>query len=80
MERRNGMGILKGKRFHTGSQFDIDEIRKALKYTNVEFEFAIAQPGVNHSKMTQDMINFLGSTNSTVVEMTETRLRCYFSN
>lgn len=80
MERRNGAGVLKGMRFHHGNESDIDEIRKALKYMNVEFEFAIAQPGVEKSKITDDMSNFLGSVSSTVVEMTETKLKCYFSH
>ena len=79
MERRNGAGVLKGKRFYHGSVTDINDIKKALKYTNVRFEFAIAQPGVESSNISQDMNNFLGSVYSTVVEMTETKLRCYFN-
>jgi superfamily II DNA or RNA helicase len=79
MERRNGSGVLKGKRFHYGDESDIGEIRKALKYMNVEFEFAIAQPGVETSSITEDMNHFLGSVSSTVAEMTETKLQCYFS-
>jgi len=80
MERRNGTGVLMGKRFYHGSVTDIDDIKKALKYTNVQFEFAIAQPGVEKSSMSQDMHDFLGSVYSTVVEMTETKLRCYFNH
>lgn len=80
MERRNGAGVLKGKRFYHGNVSDIEDIRKALKYTNVQFEFAVAQPGVEKQSMSQDMKNFLGSVYSTVVEMTETKLKCYFNN
>lgn len=46
MERRDGTGVLKAKRFYHGSKAEIDGIRKALRYTEVKFEFAIAQPGV----------------------------------
>lgn len=80
MERRNGTGALKGKRFYQGNTSDIDDIRKALKYTNVQFEFAIAQPGVKQSNLSLDMHNFLGSVYSTIVEMTETKLKCYFNH
>jgi len=80
LERRNGTGVLKGKRFFHGDLAVIDEVRKALKYTEVEFEFAVAQPGVEMSNMTVDMNNFLGSVYSTVVEMTETKLKCYFNH
>ncbi|WCF12216.1 hypothetical protein N4G58_14100 [Edwardsiella piscicida] len=79
MERRNGMGILKNKRFYHGSPDDLENIRKALKYSNVEFEFSIAQPGVEKSKLSIDMRNFLGSIYSTIIEMTETKLKCYFN-
>lgn len=79
LERRNGAGVLKGKRFYHGGMSDIDDIKKSLKYTNVEFEFAIAQPGVESSNISTDMNNFLGSVYSTVVEMTETKLKCYFN-
>ncbi|RPE31427.1 superfamily II DNA or RNA helicase [Acinetobacter sp. BIGb0102] len=79
LERRNGTGVLQGKRFYHGNSGDIDTIKKALKYTDVSFEFAIAQPGVKASSITLDMHNFLGSVYSTVVEMTETKLRCYFN-
>lgn len=80
MERRNGTGVLKGKRFYHGNASDVDDIRKALKYTNVQFEFAVAQPGVEQSRISLDMHNFLGSVYSTIVEMTETKLKCYFNN
>ena len=80
MERRNCTGVLKGKRFYHGNTSDIDDIRKALKYTNVLFEFAVAQPGVDKSRISLDMHNFLGSVYSTIVEMTETKLKCYFNN
>lgn len=80
LERRNGAGILKGKRFYHGNVSDIEDIRKALKYTNVQFEFSVAQPGVEKAHISQDMSNFLGSVYSTVVEMTETKLKCYFNN
>ncbi len=80
MERRNGVGVLKGKRFYHGNVSDVDDIRKAVKYTNVQFEFAVAQPGVEKSHISQDMSNFLGSVYSTVVEMTETKLKCYFNS
>lgn len=80
MERRNGSGALQGKRIYHGQETHIDEIRQALRYSDVEFEFAIAQPGVNTKNLTINMKNFLGSVYSTVVEMTETKLRCYFSD
>ncbi|WP_337152878.1 DEAD/DEAH box helicase [Morganella morganii] len=79
MERRNSMGVLKNKRFYHGSLDDLDNIKKALKYSNVKFEFAIAQPGVEKSNLPIDMRNFLGSIYATIVEMTETKLKCYFS-
>ena len=79
MERRNGAGVLKGKRFYHGDESVVEEIRNALKYSNVEFEFAIAQPGVEAANISLDMKNLLGSVYSTVVEMTETKLRCYFN-
>jgi hypothetical protein len=79
MERRNGAGVLKGQRFYHGTEADIETIRQALRYSEVEFEFAIAQPGVGTSKLTNNMKNFLGSVYSTIVEMTETKLKCYFS-
>lgn len=80
MERRDGTGVLKGKRFYHGTKEDIDSVRKALRYTNVKFEFAIAQPGVKTPDINDDMMNFLGSIYSTVIEMTETELKCYFNN
>src|SRR5690606_21687846 len=52
MERRNGYGVLKGKRFYHGSKEEIEIIRKALRYTDVKFEFAIAQPGVKTPDIT----------------------------
>lgn len=79
MQRRNGAGILKGRRFYLGEENDLAEISKALKYTDVEFEFAIAQPGVSASTLTMDQKNLLGSVYSTIVEMTETKLLCYFN-
>ncbi len=79
MERRDGAGVLKGKRFYYGDRTEVDKIRKALRYTNVKFEFAVAQPGVKTSEINDEMMNFLGSIYSTVVEMTETQLRCYFN-
>jgi superfamily II DNA or RNA helicase len=80
IERRDGTGVLKGKRFYHGSRQDVEQIRKALRYTNVKFEFAIAQPGVKTADINDDMMNFLGSIYATVIEMTETQLRCYFNN
>lgn len=80
LERRNATGVLAGKRFYHGDTSDISEIKKALKYCNVEFEFAIAQPGVEKSSLNQEMKDFLGSIYSTVIEMTETKLCCYFNN
>lgn len=79
LERRNAMGVLAGRRFYFGSHTDIEEIRKAIKYSDVQFEFGIVQPGARASELSQDMKNFLGSVYSTVIEMTETKLRCYFS-
>lgn len=80
MERRDGTGVLKDKRFYHGNMNDIDNIRKALRYTkDVKFEFAIAQPGVKTSDLTDEMMTFLGSIYSTVIEMTETQLKCYFN-
>jgi len=79
LERRNSSGALQGKRFHHGDITDLDEIKKALKYCNVEFEFGIAQPGVKKSSLNTDMLDLLGSVNSTVIDMTETKLRCYFN-
>ncbi|WP_289021642.1 DEAD/DEAH box helicase family protein [uncultured Salegentibacter sp.] len=79
MERRNSKGVLKNKRFFHGSLEKINTVRKALKYSNVSFEFAIAQPGVKTSSISKDMENFLGSVYSTIVEMTETELKCYFT-
>lgn len=80
LERRNAMGILKDKRFYHGDKADVESIRKALRYTDVKFEFAIAQPGVKTPEINIEMMEFLGSIYSTVVEMTETKLRCYFNS
>lgn len=79
LERRNTTGVLSGKRLYYGEMSDISEIKKALKYSNVKFEFAIAQPGVDKESLTTEMTDFLSSIYSTVTEMTETKLRCYFS-
>ena len=79
LERRNATGVLKDKRFYHGSSSEIEEIKKALKFSNVVFEFSIAQPGVGISSLNPDMKRLLGSVYSTVMEMTETKLRCYFS-
>lgn len=80
LERRNATGVLKDKRFYHGSLGTLEEIKKALKYSDVKFEFAIAQPGVKASALNPDMMRLLGSVYSTVVEMTETKLRCYFNS
>lgn len=79
LERRNASGVLKGLRFYKGSIASLKEIKKDLSYKNVQFEFAIAQPGVSVKKLSNDMKNFLGSVYSTVVDMTETKLKCYFN-
>tara|TARA_R100000027_G_scaffold67737_1_gene68322 strand:- start:241 stop:2229 length:1989 start_codon:yes stop_codon:yes gene_type:complete len=79
LERRNATGVLKNKRFYHGSSATLEEIKKALKYSDVVFEFSIAQPGVESSSLNAEMKRLLGSVYSTVVEMTETKLRCYFS-
>lgn len=79
LERRNSIGILKGKRFYHGTQSDLENIKKAIKYSDVKFEFGIAQPGVATSTLSIDMRNFLGSIYATIVEMTETQLKCYFN-
>jgi len=80
MARRNGSGVLKGHRFYHGDESALEEIKKALKYSQVSFEFAIAQPGVSTSSLSDDMRTLLGSVYSTVIEMTETKLRCYFNS
>lgn len=79
LERRNATGVLKNKRFYYGDSEGLGKIKKALKYSNVLFEFAIAQPGVKAPALNSDMKRLLGSVYSTVVEMTETQLRCYFN-
>lgn len=80
MERRDGNGVLKNKRFYHGSKADIENIRKALRYSEVGFEFAIAQPGVNTRLITTEMFDLLSSVYATVIEMTETKLKCYFNS
>lgn len=80
MERRNATGVLKNKRFYHGDLDELDKIKNSLKYKDVEFEFAIAQPGVIKSDLTIEMNNFLGSIYSTIIEMTETKLKCYFNH
>jgi hypothetical protein len=79
LERRNATGILRGKRFYHGSPASLGEIKKALKYSDVSFKFAIAQPGVEAASLNADMKRLLSSIYSTVIEMTETKLHCYFS-
>ncbi|MCC9653689.1 DEAD/DEAH box helicase [Vibrio sp. MA64] len=80
MERRNRTGVLTGKRFYFGDETALNVVKQALNFSNVEFEFAIAQPGVSVKKLNSDMKSFLNSVYSTVIEMTETPLRCYFSD
>jgi hypothetical protein len=79
LERRNASGVLKDKRFYHGSTTTLEDIKKELKYCDVSFGFSIAQPGVESASLTPEMKRVLGSIYSTVVEMTETKLRCYFS-
>lgn len=79
LERRDGTGVLKKRRFYHGDLDTLKQVSKALKYSNVSFEFAIAQPGVSIAALNADMKRLLGSVYSTVIEMTETRLKCYFS-
>lgn len=79
MERRDNTGVLKGRRFYYGSKEDIENIRKALRYSEVNFEFAVAQPGVNIKQLNDEITDFLSSVYSTVVDMTETKLKCYFN-
>jgi len=79
LERRNANGVLKNKRYYQGSPAVLEKVRKALKYCDVSFEFAIAQPGVKTSQLSAEMRQLLASVYSTVIEMTETKLRCYFS-
>ncbi|EKK7178343.1 DEAD/DEAH box helicase family protein [Vibrio alginolyticus] len=79
LDRRNRTGVLNGKRFYHGETNDLIKVKQALKYCNVEFEFAIAQPGVAISQIDAEMSSFLNSIYSTVIEMTETQLKCYFS-
>jgi len=56
-----GAGVLKGKKFYYGTIEALDEVKKALKYSDVKFEFAIAQPGVKASELTDDMMRLLSS-------------------
>ncbi|WP_293887843.1 MULTISPECIES: DEAD/DEAH box helicase [unclassified Sphingobacterium] len=79
MERRDGMGVLKGQRYYHGDGRDTTYIKKAIKYSNVKFGFSIAQPGIKASKITPEITSFLGSIYTTIIEMTETKLKCYFS-
>lgn len=79
LERRNATGVLEGKRFYHGTPETLNDVKQALKYCNVKFEFSIAQPGVSIAGISSDMKRFLSSVYSTVVEMTETKLRCYFN-
>ena len=80
MVRRNAIGVLQGLRFYHGDVEDLEDIKKALKYSEVSFEFAIAQPGVRASGLSTDMSTLLGSVYSTIIEMTETKLHCYFNS
>lgn len=80
MERRNASGALKDLRFYYGSLSDLHEVKKAMRYSDIKFQFAIAQPGVKASAISEDMKFVLGSVYATVIEMTETKLRCYFDN
>lgn len=80
MERRDNTGVLQGRRFYHGSKVDIENIRRALRYSEVSFEFAVAQPGVNIQQLNDEMKDFLSSVYSTVVDMTETKLKCYFNS
>ncbi len=79
MQRRNGAGVLKNRRFYHGQVSDLDRVKNCLKYCDVKFRFAIAQPGVSKSSLNNDMKRVLGSVYSTVVEMTETKLHCYIN-
>lgn len=79
LERRNSSGVLKGKRFYHGDLTDLNRIKASLKYKEIHFEFAIAQPGVSAKALEDDMKNLLGSVYSTAIDMTETKMKCYFS-
>lgn len=80
LKRRNKTGVLAGKRFYEGDETILNTIRDELKYKNVRFLFSIAQPGVSHSALNDEMTDLLSSTYSSVVDMTETKLLCYFNN
>jgi hypothetical protein len=80
MERRDNTGVLQGRRFYHGGKADIENTRRALRYSEVKFEFAVAQPGVNIKQLNDEMNDFLSSVYSTVVDMTETKLKCYFNS
>ena len=73
-------GVLAGKRFYKGNEAILNTIRDELKYKNVRFLFSIAQPGVSYSALNNEMTDLLSSTYSTVVDMTETKLLCYFNS
>ena len=79
LQRRNKTGVLAGKRFYKGNEKTLNIIRDQLKYKDVEFNFSIAQPGVSYNFLNSEMIDLLSSTYSAVIDMTETKLLCYFS-
>lgn len=79
-ERRDNTGVLQGRRFYHGGKVDIENTRRALCYSEVRCEFAVAQPGVNIKQLNDEMKDFLSSVYSTVVDMTETKLKCYFNS
>lgn len=79
LQRRNKTGVLAGKRFYKGNEKVLNIIRDELKYKDVEFNFSIAQPGVSYKSLNSEMIDLLSSTYSAVIDMTETKLLCYFS-
>lgn len=80
IEQRSSKSKLGVNRFYKGSLDDIVEIRKLLRFIDkVEFEFGLAQPGISKSKLSSDVREFLGSIYSTVLDMTETELKCYFN-
>ncbi|KQF98666.1 DEAD/DEAH box helicase, partial [Acinetobacter baumannii] len=80
LKRRNKTGVLAGKRFYKGNEAILNTIRDELKYKNVRFLFSIAQPGVSYSALNNEMTDLLSSTYSAVVDMTETKLLCYFNS
>lgn len=79
LQRRNKTGVLAGKRFYKGDEKVLNIIRDELKYKDVVFNFSIAQPGVSYKSLNSEMIDLLSSTYSAVIDMTETKLLCYFS-